>query len=286
MKKILISIISIIVIININTVAYSANNEEDTLKEQQEEFKIQDFIKSSKQYTGEFFEDTDINEILQQAIKGNVDNKGLASKVLNLLGEEVTSNITAIVSILVIIVIHSILKSISESLENENISKLIYYVQYILIVTVIMASFSNIIKLVQNTTSDLLGFMNLLVPLLITLMLYTGSITTSSIIEPIILFMINFVGNIILNMIIPLVLIFTSLAVISKISDKVQIDKLSKFFKSGVVWFLGVILTVFVGVVSLEGTLSSSIDGVTAKTRKSNSKFCNTSCRKDFRRCS
>lgn len=100
--------------------------------------------------------------------------------------------------------IHSILKSISESLENNNISKLIYYVQYILIVTVIMSNFTDIIKLVQDTTGNLIGFMNTLVPLLITLMMYTGSITTSSVVEPIILFMINFIGNIIQNLIIPL----------------------------------------------------------------------------------
>ena len=38
--------------------------------------------------------------------------------------------------------------------------------------------------------------------------------------------------------------------------------------KSGVVWVLGVILTIYVGVVSLEGSLSSSVDGITAKTAK------------------
>ena len=32
---------------------------------------------------------------------------------------------------------------------------------------------------------------------------------------------------------------------------------------------LGIVLTIFVGVVSLEGTLSSSVDGITAKTAKS-----------------
>lgn len=80
--------------------------------------------------------------------------------------------------------------------------------------------------------------------------------------------MINFIGNIIQNLIIPFVLVLTSLVIISKISDKVHIYKLSKFFKSGIVWFLGIVLTVFVGVVSLEGTLSSSVDGITAKTTK------------------
>ena len=262
----IITIIVMVLIVFLSNSSYANDNQ--TIIEQKEEFKIQDFIKSAEKFTGEFFEDIDINEILNDAIKGEVDNSTLLKKILNILGKEVTTNIKSLVSILAIILIHSILKSISESLENNNISKLIYYVQYILIVTVIMSNFTDIIKLVQDTTGNLIGFMNALVPLLITLMMYTGSITTSSVVEPIILFMINFIGNIIQNLIIPFVLVLTSLMIISKISDKVHIDKLSKFFKSGIVWFLGIVLTVFVGVVSLEGTLSSSVDGITAKTTK------------------
>ena len=262
----IITIIVMVLIVFLSNSSYANDNQ--TIIEQQEEFKIQEFIKNAEKFTGEFFEDIDINEILNDAIKGEVDNSTLLKKILNILGKEVTANIKSLVSILAIILIHSILKSISESLENNNISKLIYYVQYILIVTVIMSNFTDIIKLVQDTTGNLIGFMNALVPLLITLMMYTGSITTSSVVEPIILFMINFIGNIIQNLIIPFVLVLTSLVIISKISDKVHIDKLSKFFKSGIVWLLGVVLTVFVGVVSLEGTLSSSIDGITAKTTK------------------
>ena len=242
--------------------------ETDTLNEQQEEFKIQDFINSANEYTGEFLNDIDMNDILNNAIKGEVDNSTLTKKIFNLFGKEITANISSIVSIIAIILIHSILKSISESLENDGISKLIFYVQYILIVTIIMSNFTDIVKLVQDTSNNLVGFMNLLVPLLITLMMYTGSITTSSVLEPIILFMINFIGNIIQAFVIPLVLILTSLVIISKISDKVQINKLSKFLKSGIVGFLGIIFTIFVGVVSLEGTLSSSVDGITAKTTK------------------
>ena len=269
MKKIRkIFFIIFIILAMIIPINVSYATEEETIDKQQEEFEIQDFIKSSKQFTGEFFADMDINEILNNAIKGEIDNSTLLKRVLNLFGAEVVTNIKAIISILVIIIIHSILKSISEGLENDGISRLIYYVQYILIVTIIMSNFTDIVKLVQDTSNNLVGFMNLLVPLLITLMMYTGSITTSSVIEPIILFMINFIGNIIQTLIIPLVLIFTSLVIISKISDKVQIDKLSKFLKSGIVWFLGIILTIFVGVVSLEGTLASSVDGVTAKTTK------------------
>lgn len=249
------------------TYTYGAS-EEETIQSQQDEFKINEFIDKSEQYTGEFFEGIDIQEILNQAIKGEVDNSTIIKRILNLLGQEVIMNLKAIGSILAIIIIHAILKSISESLQNDGITKLIYYAQYIMIVTIIMTNFSGIVTLVQDTTNNLVAFMQMLVPLLIVLMTYTGSITTSTVLEPIILFLVNFVGNMIQTMIIPLVLVFTSLVIISKISEQVQVDKLAKFLKSGIVWLLGIVLTIFVGVVSLEGTLSSSVDGITAKTTK------------------
>ena len=132
-----------------------------------------------------------------------------------------------------------------------------------------MSNFSDVINLVKQTSNNLIGFMNTLIPVLVSLMLYTGSITTTSILEPIILFLINFIGNLIQNILIPIILIIASISIISKISDQVQVAKLSKFLKSSTLWFLGIILTIFVGIVSLEGTLASSVDGITAKTAKS-----------------
>lgn len=266
-RDILLIIIFIVIIIQPIT-SFSADIDQNAIASQEETFGITSFIQNSKQYTGDFFEDIDVGDILNSAIKGDIDNSKIYKKILNSLGKEVQTGIKSLVSILVIIIIHSILKSISESLENDNISKLIYYVQYIAIVTIIMGNFSDIINLVKETSTNLVGFMNTLIPVLVSLMLYTGSLTTTSVLEPIILFMINFIGNLIQDILIPIVLIITSISIISKISDKVQIDKISKFLKSSTVWLLGLILTVFVGIVSLEGTLSSSVDGITAKTAK------------------
>ena len=59
----------------------SIANEEETLQEQQEEFGISEFIEQADEYAGEFFEDIDINEILEDAIKGEVDNQTIFKKV-------------------------------------------------------------------------------------------------------------------------------------------------------------------------------------------------------------
>jgi stage III sporulation protein AE len=240
----------------------------NTIDEQKELFGITDFVKEAEKYSGDFFEDIDVTETLSQAITGKINNNKIYKTTLNILGKEVKSSITTLISILIIIVIHSILKSISDSLEDDSISKIIYYVQYILIVTIAMSNFGQIIELVRETTRNLVGFMNSLIPILIVLMTYTGTAITSNLVQPVLLFMINFIGNVIQNVLIPIVLVVTVLAIVSKISERAQIVKITKFLKSSVTWFLGVILTLFVGVLSLEGTLTSSVDGITAKTTK------------------
>lgn len=267
MKKKIFIVIAIIFIF-IQRTTYGINLTTETIEEQQEKFGISDFVKETKKYTDDFFEDINISEMINDAITGNIDNATLVKKIVGLLGKEIKGTLQILVGILVIVLIHSILKAVTDNLEDNSVSKIIYYVEYILIVTLIMSNFSEILKTIIHVIDNLTGFMNCLIPLLTTLMLYTGSIVTSGVIEPIIIFVIEFIGNIIQSLIMPIVSMITVLIIISKISDKVQVSKLADFLKSSVVWFLGIILTVFVGVVSLEGTLTSSVDGITAKTAK------------------
>ena len=275
MKKIqiltTIMIIAIFIFIPKNTKAYNENNEINTdmiLEEQQSSFGIRDFLKEAENYSPDFVKELDISDIFNSALTGKIDNTTILKKILNLLGVQVTDTLKILINILLIVLIHSVLKSITDGLENGEVSKIVYYVQYVLIVTIIMVNFTDILKSVKDTIENLVGFSGSLVPLLVTLMTYTGSITTTAVIEPILLFMIEFITNMIKTLVIPIISIITVLIIISKITDKVQISKLGNFLKSSVVWVLGIILTIFVGVVSLEGSLTSSVDGVTAKTAK------------------
>ena len=275
MKKIFL-IIGIVLIwfALLQSATYAETSEESTvdmneiLQSQQDSLNISSFLKEANKYTESIYEDIDISELFTSALTGKIDNEKLFKSITGLFGKEILSSITVLGSIIIIIIIHSILKSVSDGLENKSISQITYYVQYILIVTLVMTNFVQILDMIKESIQNLVGFMNCLIPILITLIMTTGSITSASMLQPIILFMITFIGNFMNSIILPLVLVSTALGIISKVSDRIQIDKLSKFFKSSVVWILGVVLTLFVGVVSLEGTLSSSVDGITAKTTK------------------
>ena len=267
MKKFIFIIITIFTFFPITYVRAESLTQQ-MINEEQETFGINDFAQETEKYTNEFFNDMNISEIINSAITGKINNNKILNKILKIFGKEIVSSLKTIIALLIVVLIHSIIKVVADNLETSNISKIIYYVQYILIVTIIMSNFTDLISLITYTIQNLVGFMNTLVPLLITLMIYTGNIATSGLLEPIILFIIGFISNIIVSLILPGVSIIKALIIVSKLSDKIQINKLAKFLKSSIVWFLGIVLTIFVGVISIEGTLASSVDGITAKTAK------------------
>ncbi len=245
-----------------------ADTEDDVINSQMDSFNISSFINEANKYSNEILKDINIKDLLNDAIKGELNTNQLLKNIFPLLGNEIKDALKVMGSILIIVLIHSVFKSISDNLNNKSVSQITYYVQYILIATVIMTNFSSIISMTKEAVGNMISFIQLLFPFLMTLMLASGSVVSVNLIQPIILFIINLISNIFQSIIIPIVLVGTALAIVSKISDKIQIDKLSKFVKSSAVWVIGILLTIFVGVLSVEGTLGSSVDGITAKTVK------------------
>lgn len=266
MKK-LITIFAILICI-FGTSISIADTEDEVINSQMDSFNISSFIDEANKYSNNILKDIDIHELLNNAIKGEVDTNQLLKNIFPLLGTEIKEALKVMGSILIIVLIHSVLKSISDNLNNKSVAQITYYVQYILIATVIMTNFSSIITLSKEAVGNMISFIQLLFPLLMTLMLASGSAVSVNLVQPIILFIINLISNIFQSIIIPIILVGTALAIVSKISDRIQIDKLSKFLKSSSVWVIGILLTIFVGVLSIEGTLGSSVDGITAKTAK------------------
>jgi len=263
LKRIIIIIIILIAIPN-TSLATDA-----IVQDQMEALNLGSFITEGEEYTKHAFPELDIKEVLTGSLSGEFNNGILYKSALKILGKEVVTSITTLGSILIIIVIHSILKSIGENLGNDSTAQIAYFVEYILIITILISNFAGIIISIQDTISNLVGFMNTLVPILISLIVATGQVASGTMLQPILLFAVIFIGNIINLIVLPIITVSMVLSIASNLSEKVQIGNLAKFFKSSVTWFLGFVITIFVGLLSLEGTITSSVDGITIKGIKS-----------------
>lgn len=268
MKKAYIILLIAIITYIFPTVSKAETNAESVLSSQSDALGISTFLSDSEKYTKDTFGDIDISELFTKSLTGNIDNSTIINIVFSLLGDNIKTALTTIASVIVVVIIHSILKAISENLGNENVSKIAYYIEYILIITLVMTNFSSIITEMKEAVQNLTGFANTLIPLMITLMMTTGNVVSSGMLQPILLLLITFISNFMTNILIPIALVSTALGIISKISDQAQVGKLSKFLHSSMIWILGTVLTLFVSITSLEGGLTASIDGVTAKAAK------------------
>ena len=146
--------------------SYATENEEETLSQedllesQMDELKISDFLQQGKQYTEDVYGEIDFQEVLTNAFSGKIDHEEIFQGIFQQVGKEGLENVTLILNILIIIIIHSILRSFTEGLENKGIGKVAYFTQYILIATIILTSFTQIIEMVKDSIENLTGFMN------------------------------------------------------------------------------------------------------------------------------
>lgn len=273
MKKNMIIIIIIIYLSSLSktfattnsTIEESEINTNVLIEEQENYYGISSFLNESKKYA----EDLEIQSIFKDGLTGKFDNNKLINLLISKFGDNLKQSILTISGIIIIIILNSLLKSISENLGNESVATIAYYVQYILIVTLILSNFSNSIQEIKISIQNLSAFSYVLIPLMTTLIIATGNITTSSLIEPILLSIISFISTFITNVLIPLIMVATALGIISKISDQVQVGRISKFLNKSSIWILTTVLGLFVGIATLEGGLTSNVDNITKKAGKS-----------------
>ena len=155
MKKDYIILLIAIITYIFPTVSKAETDAESILTSQADSLGISTFLSDSKKYTEDTFGEIDISELFTKSITGNIDNSTIINVVFSLLGDNIKSALTTIASVMVVVIIHSILKAISENLGNENVSKIAYYIEYILIITLVMTNFSTIITEMKEAVQNL-----------------------------------------------------------------------------------------------------------------------------------
>ena len=152
---------------------YGSNETNSILESQMEALNLSSFIKEGEKYTKDVFPEVNLRNFFNLSISGNIDNSGVLNGILNTFTSEIRSTTKTLATVLIIIVIHSILKAISENVENKGVSQVAYYVQYILIIAVVMGNFTDIINTVYKSITNLILFINMLIPILLALVTVT-----------------------------------------------------------------------------------------------------------------
>lgn len=202
------------------------------------------------------------NELLNE---NDINYKNLFTKLLEIFASELSSAIKGAVTIFVIVIIMAILSNLE--LDNKSdITRIAHLACFIVIATITVTTFVQTISMIKNTINTMVTLIQVISPFLLSVLIATGKISTTGIIQPLLLFLASLVGFIVTYFVIPLLSISVAFDVICSISENIKLEKLSKLFSSVSLWTVGVVLTFFLGVLSLETSLSSSVDSLSIKT--------------------
>lgn len=262
MKKKL-SILLFLIIILLSNNSYASNNE--LLETQSSELNIDKFISETEQIINQ---NIDFKEIFNESVKGKNSSNLILNSIGTVLGKELKEALNMVTSILIIILLHGILKSISSNLGNEQTGKIGYFIQLILLITVLVKVYTQIIEIVKNTLGSISSFVYILIPFFMSVVVSTGNITTATGIQTIILVATNIITNFINNIVIPIIIIATAIGIISNVSDDIKMNKIAKYMKSCIIWILCISLTIFTCFLSVESSLGQGVDQMTTKTTK------------------
>lgn len=231
---------------------------------------LQSFVEEIQSYANEYFPELADPDYLQQLLQGNLnlDQQSLGERLLTALLGEMQKNISLILKIVGIAIVCTILKSIQNSFGEGSIGDIAFYVCYLMVVALLIASFTNVVSLCTETIAKLANFMNMVVPLLFALITVTGKLSTISFLQPLILGMISFISFLLNRFLIPMIYTATVIHIVTNLSNHMKLDKLSELLKKSALWVMEISLVIFAGLLSLEGTLASSVDGMTSKIAK------------------
>jgi stage III sporulation protein AE len=200
--------------------------------------------------------------------KGNISFDTIFNAVLSLFFKEVRSVLKLVVSIVTIAIICSLLKNLQDAFSDESISQVAFYACYVLIIMVLSKSFIISISVAKDVINDISNFMSALLPILITMISLSGGITAATTLDPIVLGAVVFIPKVYSSVIIPMILMGFVLEFANNISTEYKITNLCKLFRQIVIWFQGIIVTAFIGLLTIRGITSTTIDAVTLKTAK------------------
>ncbi|HML34322.1 stage III sporulation protein AE [Sporomusa sphaeroides] len=203
------------------------------------------------------------------ASKGfSIDWQAVGNKFIAYLFKELATNIHLMGKLLFLAVLCALLQNLQNSFEQSSISLLSYSVCFIFLCVIALSAFYQGLSLARETVGNIVGFMEALLPLLLSLLAGVGALTSAALFTPLMLFVVSATSVVVKDIILPLLFLTAVLECVNYLSGKYKLSNLTSVMKQAGMMVLGLVLVVFIGIVSIQGVAGSVADGLTLRTAK------------------
>ena len=280
MKKILTYLLLFISLITISSTCANSKfsivyAEENTVQEELEEninsqlkdidfSNLDEIINSLVSEVDTLFGSTSFRDKLTEILNGEFTG-GFAeifSFIINSLFNVLLQYLPLLATILAIAVIGSILHSLKSGFAGKSTGEVINFVLIGIVIILCANALKEMVQLTTNTITLIRTQMEIIFPILLTLMSAMGGAVAVKVYQPAIAILCSVIVQIFSGLILPL---FTASSIFNIVGN---ISKFVDFFSSLSKWIIATSFTIFVAFLSLQGLTASMYDGISIRTAK------------------
>lgn len=171
-------------------------------------------------------------------------------------------------TLLLLTIFSMFLQSLQNSFEKSSISKVAYAIVFMVLIIIALNSFHVAIGYTKETIDFMISFILSLIPMLLALIAASGGIVSAAFFHPVLLFLMNTSGLLVSKVVLPLLFLAALLSIVSTLSENYKVTQLAQLLRNWSIGLLGIFMTVFLAVISVQGATSAVADGVTIRTAK------------------
>ncbi|QGG46558.1 stage III sporulation protein AE [Heliorestis convoluta] len=231
---------------------------------------LQQFLDELERDKGRFLPSINFSTLFQDLRDGKVSFSlsALLQAVLTYLFHEVLANTALMGQLIILAVVVAILNHMQATFDGSTTSKVAFAAGYMVLITIALHSFHSAVQTGRNAIDDMVQFMQAILPIMLTLLTAMGGFASGALFHPIILGTITVISTLIKNWIFPLIFFATVLGIINHISPSFKTKNLYNLVKDGYKLLMGLLITLFLGVISIYGAVGAVADGLTLRTAK------------------
>ena len=186
--------------------------------------------------------------------------------VWELVIQRLRAPLTVFASVLGTVLLCALLDCLKTSLWEGSLSTVFTAVSVVCIAAAVVSPITDCITTTVAAIHDYSNFILSFIPIFSSIVTVGGQAVTATTYTTFLFAACQVVSQIAANMLVPLMGIYLAFCIVGNLAPGIDITSVAKTIKSTVCWALGLLLTLFVGLLSLQTMVASGSDTVASKT--------------------
>ena len=217
----------------------------------------------------QFFKGESVVEKLIAYVRGaDFDYAGFGKELATVLFAKVGEILPAFACITAITLLSGLISTLKSSTLGQTSSEMIFIITYVAALIPLIGVLTEIFEVSLASVEDMQKQMQLVFPLMLTLMSASGSTVSAAVCRPAVAFFSVTILSVIRSVVFPLTITVIVFSMAGKLTKDLKIGKFTAFFKSINKWIIGVCVSVFGIFFTLQGITAATYDGVVRRAAK------------------